>query len=572
MLEGNGGLSALRALGKALLQSTVFSHAQRSNKWQRSFHSFENPVARKLEAYDATPEAIARAEAAVFEIGKLLLGSKEELRKSLKCAEVHTPNSISIAESSFYSYSLSPFSTKAMSDDFGYKTLTNVQETTIRTILEGNDVVVKGKAGSGKTIAYLLPAVELLLEAWSSSKSCEKDIHSLILCPSRELALQIFTQAQTLLRYHSNFTARVLTGGFRISKERERFQSCPCQMVIATPGRLLDHLEKTEGFKERLGNLKLLILDEADHILDVRFRKTVEDILQFLPLVRQTLLFSTTIPSEIRSISKIALKDGHKCVDMIDIDNSTAHEQVNQKCVVAQMEKHLPVMYAILKEHIHLMPNYKVLVFCVTARVTAFMYQLFKDLGFNCVEIHSKKSQTSRFHTYRDFRDSEGATIMFTSDVSSRGLDYPNVTLVVQIGLPERGGTYINRIGRTGRSGKDGESLLLLAPWEEYFLQKLQNQSIELVPAPDFEFLTEAKISSTLASLDPMLRWHAYRTWLGYYLSLTNLPLSKEKIVEHANSFSSTIGFEKPPLLSRNLIKKMGLRGVKGLTRKRKEV
>ncbi|MCO5611868.1 hypothetical protein L7F22_066127 [Adiantum nelumboides] len=313
----------------------------------------------------------------------------------------------------------------------------------------------------------------------------------------------------------------------------------------------------------------MFVLDEADHVLDVGFRKTVEEILQYLPSIRQTLLFSATIPKEIQSVSKIALKEGHKFIDTFDLSSDAVHVQVKQKCIVAPVEEHLPVLYEVFKEHISIESNYKVLVFCVTARITAFMHQLFKDLGFNCSEIHSKKSQTSRFHTSKDFRDSEGATIMFTSDVSSRGLDYPNVTLVVQVGLPERGATYINRIGRTGRSGKDGESLLLLTAWEDFFLEKVQNQSIKLVSPPEIDSLTVTKISQTLLNMDSLIRWHAYRTWLGYYASLTNLPLSKETIVSHANEFSSAIGFDKPPVLSRNLISKMSLRGIRGLRKNR---
>ncbi|KAI5080656.1 hypothetical protein GOP47_0003839 [Adiantum capillus-veneris] len=570
MFEKKGAVAVLAAVRTILRQSEFLElHLKVSTGWVRSFHSCAQRDSQK-QVNAPSQEAIARAQASVFEIGKLLLGFKEDRENLFDIDEAQSPNSKSLTSSSFDEVSLSPLSLKALHDAFGYKTMTPMQEATLATILQGNDVVVKAKAGSGKTLAYLLPAIEVLLEACPSSQRAGTDIFSLVLCPSRELALQIFTQAQTLLKYHTDFNVKVLTGGFRISKEREKLQCSSCPIVVATPGRLLDHLEKTEGFKERLGKLKMFVLDEADHVLDVGFRKTVEGILRYLPTIRQTLLFSATIPKEIQSISKIALKDGHKFIDMVELSGSTIHEQVKQKCIVAPVEKHLPVLHEVFKEHITLNSNYKVLVFCITARITAFMHQLFKDLGFNCCEIHSKKGQMSRFHTSKDFRDSEGAMIMFTSDVSSRGLDYPNVTLVVQVGLPERGGTYINRIGRTGRSGKDGESLLLITAWEEFFLEKVQNQSIELSSAPEIDSLTEAKILQTLSNMDSMIRWHAYRTWLGYYASLTNLPLSKETIVSHANEFSLAIGFDETPRMSRNLIRKMGLYGVRGLKKTRR--
>lgn len=525
----------------------------------------------KAEHQGPSPEAIARAQASVVEIGRLLLGSKKDRESLFDCDECQPPNAMPLTRARFDDFNLSPLSIKALHDVLGYERLTSVQEAALSMILQGNDVVIKAKAGTGKTIAFLLPAIEAALEACPSSQSVRSDIISLIVCPTRELALQIFTQARTLLQFHTDFQVKVLTGGFRVSKERETLQASLCQIVVATPGRLLDHLEKTDGFKQRLRKLKLLVLDEADHVLDMGFRKNVEDIILCLPSFRQTLLFSATIPKEIRSISKIALKDGHRFIDMVDLSSTETHGQVKQRCIVAPVENHLAVLYSALKEHMELKPNYKVLVFCITARITAFMHQLFKDLGFNCSEIHSKKSQMYRFHTYKDFRDAEGSTIMFTSDVSSRGLDYPNVTLVLQVGLPERGGTYINRIGRTGRCGKDGESLLLLTPWEEFFLEKLRNQSIELVPPPKIDSLTEAKIVSTLSSIDSIIRWHAYRTWLGYYLSLTNLALSKEKIVSHANEFSASIGFDEPPVLPKSIISKMALRGVRGLTKKKRK-
>lgn len=530
---------------------------------------FSQDIADEEEAgeHGPSPAALACARESVLEIGRLLLKKAPDGLLKYPQTQSHGDFDSYLTGVRFEDTNLSALSIKALHTVLGYERMTSVQEATLSRILQGKDVLVKSRTGSGKTIAFLLPAIEAVLEACTDSQEMS-GVCSVIICPSRELAVQIFGRARSLLHFHTDIRVQVLTGGFRISKERKTVQTSSCQIIVTTPGRLLDHIEKTEGFRHRLEKLKLLVIDEADHVLDMGFQKNIEAIIQHIPAFRQTLLFSATMPKELHEITKLALREDYAFIDADVICRLDSNVKVKQKYMVVPIRKHLAVLYTVLQEHMKQERNYKVLVFCVTSRITAFMFQLYRGLGFNCSEMHSKKSQTYRIHTYNEFRKSEGSTILFTSDVSARGVDYPDVTFVIQIGVPDHGGKYIHRLGRTGRCGKSGEALLILAPWEEFFWEKIQNQPVKRFSLPEFDSSVEAKITACLSNVDSVVRMQAYRTWLGYYKSLKVFGLNDKSLVSCANEFSSSIGFDIPPALPKSVIKKMALQGVPGLTKR----
>eukprot|EP00249_Psilotum_nudum_P022336 c28476_g1_i2 orf=636-2729(-) len=470
-----------------------------------------------------------------------------------------------LTQTRFDTYSISPLSIKSLHTLFKYERMTAVQEATLPVILQGKDVLAKARTGTGKTIAFLLPAIEMILKAQSKHENIRNRIYALAVCPTRELAQQACTEARTLLHFHGGMNAQVVIGGNNIRNEQRTFQSEPCQILVGTPGRLVDHIERTEGFMEKLRSVEMFILDEADHMLDMGFRKSLDRILSALRSKHQTLMFSATIPQEVHSISKIALKEDHLYIDVVGEDRQDTHAEVEQHCIVAKTEMHFSVVYSVLQKHIKVEPKYKVLVFCTTARVTAFMAQLYQDLGFNTREIHSRKSQQYRTRISDEFRKAEGAIILFTSDVSARGVDYPNVTLVIQIGSPSDRNQYIHRLGRTGRAGKPGEGLLLLAPWEDSFLEKVQDLSVRRLRTPPLDANVESKIRLTASRIESRIRTQAYQAWIGYYKSQKDVGLDRESLVHHANEFSFSMGFEQPPLLSSALISKLNLKGVAGI-------
>ncbi|CAA2992323.1 DEAD-box ATP-dependent RNA helicase 31-like [Olea europaea subsp. europaea] len=388
-----------------------------------------------------------------------------------------------LSESRFDQFSISLKSLKGLKDA-GYEKMTVVQEATLPVILKGKDVLAKAKTGSGKTVAFLLPAIEAIVK---SPPIAHDQKHSpilvLVLCPTRELASQVAAEAGKLLKYHPSIGAQVVIGGIKIAQEQKQMRKNSFQILVATPGRLIDHLQNSAGFATRLKGVQVLVLDEADRLLDMGFRKDIEKIISAVTIQRQTLLFSATIPDEVHKICDVALKLDHEFINTVQEGLEETNSQVRQMHIAAPLGNHFSILYTLLKEHIKDDANYKVLVFCTTAMVTRFIADLLMKLNLYVREIHSRKPQSYRNKISDEFRKSKGL-VLVTSDVSARGVDYPDITLVLQIGVPADRQQYIHRLGRTGRKGKEGRGILLLAPWEEFFLSSIKDLPITKASEP----------------------------------------------------------------------------------------
>lgn len=389
-------------------------------------------------------------------------------------------------------------------------------------------------------------------------------IYVLILCPTRELASQLAAEARALLKYHDGIGVQTLVGGTRFKDDQKRLESDSCEIIVATPGRLLDHVENKSGISVRLMGLKMLIVDEADHLLDLGFRKDMEKIVDCLPRQKQSLLFSATMPKEVRRISQLVLKREHAYIDTVGVGCVETHAQVKQSYVVAPHDMHFQVVYHFLKEHILEAPDYKVIVFCTTGMVTSLLYLLLREMRMNVREMHSRKPQLYRTRICNEFRESK-RLILVTSDVSSRGMNYPDVTLVLQVGIPSDREQYIHRLGRTGREGKEGKGILLLAPWEEYFLDEVKDLPIDRIPVPSVEPDVKVRMEHSMAKVDTSVKEAAYHAWLGYYNSIREIGRDKTTLVELANRFCESIGLKNPPALFRKTALKMGLKDIPGI-------
>ncbi|KAM7531293.1 hypothetical protein LguiB_034703 [Lonicera macranthoides] len=483
-----------------------------------------------------------------------------------------------LSEKRFDECDVSPFTVKALTAA-GYVQMTKVQEATLSACLEGKDALVKAKTGTGKSAAFLLPAIETVLKAAISKRTQRVlPIYILILCPTRELASQLAAEANVMLKYHDGIGVLTLIGGTRFKVDQKRLESDPCQIIVATPGRLLDHIENKSGFSTRLMGLKMLILDEADRLLDLGFRKDMEKIVDCLPRQRQSLLFSATLPKEVRRISQLVLKREHAYIDTVgfgclethakDSKSMRAihlfHAEVKQYYIVAPHEQHFQVVYHILREHTLHVLDYKVIVFCTTGMMTSLMFTLLREMKLNVREIHSRKPQLYRTRVSDEFKESK-RLILITSDVSARGMNYPDVTLVIQVGIPSDRGQYIHRLGRTGREGKEGEGILLLAPWEEHFLDDVKDLPIEKASFPNIDPSMKFKMKDAMSKIDSSIKEAAYHAWLGYYNSNREIGRDKTTLVELANQFCESIGLQKPPSLFRKTAVKMGLRDIAGI-------
>ncbi|KAF5205106.1 Atp-dependent rna helicase [Thalictrum thalictroides] len=477
--------------------------------------------------------------------------------------EVEQEGGSLLSNKRFDECNISPLTVKSLTSA-GYIQMTKVQEATLSVCLDGVDALVKAKTGTGKSAAFLLPAIETVLNATSSSRNTRAPpILVLILCPTRELASQIAAEANVLLKYHDGIGVQTLIGGTRFKVDQRRLESDPCQIMVATPGRLLDHIENNSGFSIRLMGLKMLIVDEADHLLDLGFRKDIEKIVDCVPRERQSLLLSATIPKEVRRVSQLVLKRGHAFIDTVLGDIET-HEKVKQSYYVASHELHFQVAYQLLKDHISKVVDYKVIVFCTTSMVTSLMFQLLLEMKLNVREMHSRKPQLYRTRISDEFRESK-RLILVTSDISARGMNYPDVTLVLQVGIPTDREQYIHRLGRTGREGKEGEGILLLAPWEEYFLDEIKDLPIAKSSSMQLDSDIKLKVQNTLVNMDSSVKEAAYHAWLGYYNSIRDIGRDKTTLVELANQFCDSIGLQKPPSLFRKTAVKMGLRNIPGI-------
>ncbi|WVZ69656.1 hypothetical protein U9M48_018411 [Paspalum notatum var. saurae] len=471
-----------------------------------------------------------------------------------------------LTETRFDQCAISPLSLKAVKDA-GYERMTQVQEATLPIILQGKDVLAKAKTGTGKTVAFLLPAIEVLCALPRSTS-----INLLVMCPTRELANQVAAEARKLLKYHRSLGVQVVIGGTRLPQEQRSMQANPCQILVATPGRLKDHLENTPGFSTRIKGVKVLVLDEADRLLDMGFRRDIEKIITFIPKERQTLLFSATVPEEVRHISHVAMRRNYDFINTVQEGDEETHAQfgdsfsklVNQTYMVAPLDLHFSTLYHVLRKHVAEDAEYKVIVFCTTAMVTKLVAEVLSQLKLNIREIHSRKSQSARTKVSDEFRRSKGL-ILVSSDVSARGVDYPDVTLVIQVGLPADREQYIHRLGRTGRKGKEGQGILLLAPWEIHFISTVNDLSISAAVTPSVDSSVQAAVKDAVGRVEMKSKESAYQAWLGYYNSNKTIGRDKARLVRLAEEFSQSMGLGIPPAIPKLILRKMGLSNVPGL-------
>lgn len=471
-----------------------------------------------------------------------------------------------MTESRFDSLDVVPPLRRAVATVFKYDTMTLVQSQSIPIALTASDVLVKARTGTGKTLAFLLPSLHKIAQQGKRNGTA-----LLIISPTRELAQQISEEAKMLLSFMEGMTLQVVVGGTNIRSDLAKVKrQGPPTVLVATPGRLLDHLgTPSSGFPDAMKTVTGLILDEADRLLDMGFAPDLKRIFQAIPPVsaRQTLLFSATMPGDVQQMARMALKPDYKVVDCVGEEENT-HTHVAQSVLVTPVEGQMTALGALLVQCMKV-PDYKIIVFFTTARQTQFCSELFEAMGRPVLEIHSRKSQGHRNKVSNKFRNGS-SLIMFTSDVTARGLDYPDVTTVIQVGLPADKAQYIHRIGRTARAGKSGSGVLLLADFEApTFMRKagdLPLQQIDKLPE-DINEAVRSAASSALPKVVNGTKVGAYQAWLGFYNSnLKQLGWSREELVEQANNWAVNVaGLLEPPALMAKTVGKMGLRDVRGL-------
>ncbi len=344
-------------------------------------------------------------------------------------------------------------------DEAGYETPTPIQEQAIPIVLMGRDVLGCAQTGTGKTASFTLPMIEIL----ASGRARARMPRSLILTPTRELATQIAENFKTYGRYHK-LSMALLIGGVSFDDQNALLDR-GVDVLIATPGRLLDHFERGGIL---LNDIKILVIDEADRMMDMGFIPDVERIVGLMPTIRQTLFFSATMPPEIRSIADKFLMNPKEITISPDI---SAAETVEHFLSIIDGPDH--VKREALRTLVDQEDIVNAIIFCNRKRDVDTLERSLRRHKYSVAMLHGDMSQPARLETLDKFREG-GFQLLVASDVAARGLDLPTVSHVFNFDVPMHAEDYVHRIGRTGRAGRSGRAFTLAMPEDGKFVAAVE--------------------------------------------------------------------------------------------------
>merc|ERR1712168_1636186 len=358
--------------------------------------------------------------------------------------------------------------------EMGYTHMTEIQAQSIPPLLEGRDILAAARTGSGKTLGFLIPAIELIYKLKFMPRNGTGVI---VLSPTRELAMQTFGVLRELMQFHSHTFGLIMGGADR--KTEAAKLSKGVDILVATPGRLLDHMQNCPDFLFK--NAQCLVIDEADRILDIGFEEEMKQIIRLLPKKCQTMMFSATQTRKTEDLARISLKGEPLYVGVDDKQTEATSAALEQGFVVSPADKRFLLLFTFLKKN----RKKKVMVFLSSCMSVKFHYELLNYVDLPCTCIHGKQKQSKRTETFFKFCNATEGTLLCT-DVAARGLDIPLVDWIVQYDPPDDPKEYIHRVGRTARGeGGTGHALLILRPEELGFLLYLKQAK---VPLNEYEF------------------------------------------------------------------------------------
>lgn len=469
---------------------------------------------------------------------------------------------------------------------------------------ESSDIVfhslAQARTGTGKTLAFLIPTLQNIINYDPSleqqgRRGSSTDIRAIIISPTRELAEQIAVEAKKLTR-NTGVIVQTAVGGSSKAAGLRAIKMRGCHILVGTPGRLNDLLSDPYS-QVRAPNLSALVLDEADRLLDQGFAPEIRSIQDLLPrrseVDRQTLLYSATVPQEVMQIVRQTMKRNFKIVRTVQEGEAQTHERVAQKLVhVGGSENLMPALVELCQRelsHEGGRPFKAIVYFGATAEVSlaAAIMRNLKSSGTSMfhehplspakiIEMHAKLTQDQRTHAANAFRKATSA-IMLSSDVTARGMDFPNVTHVLQMGLPPSEEQYVHRIGRTARAGQEGEGWLFINDLEtreaRFKLKGMPLQPDKSLETAKVDMSREAQLpehaAATLTQVGEATRMAPRALKVAAYmanLGLYNWVPDKQKVVDTMNNRARFgWGMEKPPNVSPGLAVKLGLRRVQGL-------
>ncbi|KAI0978633.1 hypothetical protein GJ496_007260 [Pomphorhynchus laevis] len=349
-----------------------------------------------------------------------------------------------------------------------WNTPTSIQQVAIPAALNGNDIIGLAETGSGKSGAFALPILQDLLQ-------CKKSLFALVLTPTRELAFQI-SEHFTALGSSMGVNVVVIVGGVDMVTQSIALAKRP-HIVIATPGRLADHIQHTKGFN--LKSIKYLVLDEADRILNMDFGKEVDLVLRNCPSDRRTFLFSATMTQKVSKLERASL------VNPIRLQVTNKYQTVDS---LKQFYLFIPAKFKdsylvyILNEHI----GKSIIIFTGTCQNTLRLALLLRNLSFTAIPLNGKLNQSKRLHCLNEFK-AKSSSILIATDVASRGLDITHVDIVINYDVPANGKDYIHRVGRTARAGRNGTAITMITQYDIESYQRVETALKQKLPVYDID-------------------------------------------------------------------------------------
>uniref|UniRef100_A0A4W4EFH3 ATP-dependent RNA helicase n=1 Tax=Electrophorus electricus TaxID=8005 RepID=A0A4W4EFH3_ELEEL len=383
-----------------------------------------------------------------------------------------------------------------------YRQPTEIQRQTIGFALQEKDVLGAAKTGSGKTLAFLIPVILVRLGELIQTTLKWK------------LAYQTFEVLRKVGKNHE-FSAGLVIGGKDLKEESLKIHRT--NIVICTPGRLLQHMDENSTF--HASDLRMLVLDEADRILDMGFADTLNAIIENLPKTRQTLLFSATQTKSVKDLARLSLKDP-EYVWVHEKAKFSTPATLEQSYVVCELHQKVDMLFSFLRSHV----QKKIIVFFACCKEVQYLFRVFCRLrpGISVLALHGKQPQLKRVDVYNDFVRKKAA-VLFATDIAARGLDFPAVNWVLQFDCPEDANTYIHRVGRTARYKEGGEALLILLPSEEQgMISQLQEKKVpinKIQVNPDKLVSVQQKLEAFLAQ-EKEQKERAQRCFVSYLRSI----------------------------------------------------
>jgi len=404
--------------------------------------------------------------------------------------------------------------------DVGYEKPSPIQAATIPLLLEGRDVVGLAQTGTGKTAAFAIPALSRMAELHDTNGPSRKT-QALVLAPTRELALQVAEAFTSYAKHMEDFTVLPVYGGSAYGPQLAGLRR-GAQVVVGTPGRVIDHLEK--GSLD-LSELQYLVLDEADEMLRMGFAEDVEKIFQETPDDRQVALFSATMPGQIRRMSKQYLNNPEE----ISVKSkTTTGANIRQRYVQVMGPHKLDAMTRILE-----VEDFDgVIVFVRTKMATEDLADKLKARGFQAAAINGDIAQAQRERTVEALRDGR-IDILVATDVAARGLDVERISHVVNFDIPHDTESYVHRIGRTGRAGRKGDAILFMTPREKYLLRAIERatkQPVEHMHLPTAETVNSLRMSKFADQITETLEsedLNAFRDLIASYEEEHKVPAAE---------------------------------------------